>query len=93
MKLFKGAVAQGVFYSTDKIPFQKNTIIMGSIKKTQYSITIVTTDSIDDLEVDDYVLYSDGNLYIVDGVIEEDYNQSKTFSNRPSFTREIRLRR
>ena len=26
MKLFKGAVAQGVFYSTDKIPLQKKAI-------------------------------------------------------------------
>jgi hypothetical protein len=94
MKLVKGAVAQGVFYSTDKVAYSEQTMAVGNIKKTMKLITLETTDSINNLEVDDFVLYGgDGELYIVDNIVAEDYNQSKEFSKRPSFRKEIRLRR
>lgn len=94
MKLIKGAVAEGVFYSTDKVSFSEQTMAVGNMKKTMKLVTIETTDSIDDLQVDDFVLYGgDGQIYIVENIIAEDYNSSKEFSNRPSFRKEIRLRR
>lgn len=94
MKLTQGAVAQGVFYSSDKVAYSEQTMAVGNMKKTMKLVTIETTDTINDLEVDDFVLYGgDGQLYIVDNIVAEDYNQAKEFSNRPSFRREIRLRR
>jgi hypothetical protein len=94
MKLVVGAIAQGVFYSTDKVAFSEQTMAVGNMKKTMKLITIETTDTIDNLEVDDFVLYGgDGQIYIVDSIIAEDHNPAKEFSNRPSFIREIRLRR
>jgi hypothetical protein len=94
MKLIKNATAQGVFYSTDKVSYNEQTMAIGNIKKTMKLITIETTDSINDLQVDDFVLYGgDGQLYIVDNIMVEDFNSAKEFSKRPSFRREIRLRR
>lgn len=93
MKLTNSAISEGVFYSTDSQPLEKQTIVMGSVKKTAYIITIETQDSIDNLDVDDYVLYADGNLYIVDNIVSEDINEHKEFSKRPSFKTTIRLRR
>lgn len=94
MKLVVGAIAQGVFYSTDKVAFSEQTMAVGNIKKTMKLITIETTDTITNLEVDDFVLYGgDGQLYIVDNIIAEDHNQGKEFSSRTSFRKEIRLRR
>lgn len=93
MKLLSGAVSEGVFYSKDVVPLEKQTIVMGSVKKTAYVITIETNDSVDNLDVDDFVLYSDGNLYLVDNIVAEDINDNKEFSKRPSFKTTIRLRR
>lgn len=94
MKLVVGAVAQGVFYTTDKVAYNEQTMAVGNMKKTMKVITVETTDSVANLEVDDFVLYGgDGELYIVDSIVAEDYNQSKEFSKRPSFRKEIRLRR
>jgi len=93
MKLNPGAVSEGVFYSTDVIPLEKQTIVMGSVKKTAFTITVETLDSVENLDVDDYVLYSDGNLYIVDNIVAEDTNENKEFSKRPSFKTTIRLRK
>jgi hypothetical protein len=94
MKLIKGAVAQGIFYSTDKVAYSEQTMAVGNMKKTMKLITIETTDNINDLEVDDFVLYGgDGEIYIVDNIVAEDFNPAKEFSNRPSFRKEIRLRR
>jgi hypothetical protein len=94
MKLVVGAIAQGVFYSTDKVAYSEQTMAVGNMKKTMKLITIETTDTINNLEVDDFVLYGgDGEIYIVDNIIAEDYNVSKEFSKRPSFRKEIRLRR
>ena len=93
MKLNPGAVSEGVFYSTDTIPLERQTIIMGSVKKTALTITIETLDSVENMDVDDYVLYSDGNLYIVENIVAEDVNENKEFSKRPSFKTTIRLRR
>lgn len=94
MKLTKNAIAQGVFYTTDKIAYSEQTMAVGNMKKTMKLITLETTDSINDLEVDDFVLYGgDGELYIVDSIVAEDYNPSKEFSKRPSFRKEIKLRR
>lgn len=92
MKLIPGTVANGVFYSTDKIPAQKQTVAVGNIKKTITTVTIETTDTIDNIEVDDYVLYG-GELWLVDNIIANDENPAKEFSKRPSFTTEIRLRK
>lgn len=92
MKLQPGTTSQGVFYSVDKIPLQKQTLATGSIKKTIYTITIETNDVVDGLEVDDYVLYGD-DLWLVDNIIANDYNTAKEFTKRPSFTTEIRLRK
>jgi hypothetical protein len=94
MKLIKGAVAQGIFYSTDKVAYSEQTMAVGNMKKTMKLITIETTDNINDLEVDDFVLYGgDGEIYIVDNIVAEDFNPAKEFSNRASFRKEIRLRR
>jgi hypothetical protein len=94
MKLIKNATAQGVFYSTDKVAYNEQTLAVGNMKKTLKLITVETTDNINDLEVDDFVLYGgDGEIYIVDNIVAEDYNQAKEFSNRASFTKQIRLRR
>jgi len=92
MKLLPNATALGVFYSTDKVSLQQQTLSVGNIKKTQYTITLETTDSIESLKVDDYVLYS-GELWLVESIIAHDYNDAKEFSARPSFTTEIRLRK
>lgn len=92
MKLVKNAVCEGVFYSTDKIGFQSQTVVNGPIKKTQITGVIETSDYISNLTVDDYVLYR-GELYIVDGHAGTDKNESKEFSSRPSYVTEIRLRR
>lgn len=92
MKLQQDTIAQGVFYSTDKIPLQKQTLATGNIKKTIYTITIETNDVVKELQVDDYVLY-DGELWLVDNIVASDYNTAKEFSKRPSFTTEIRLRK
>lgn len=92
MKLVSGAVSQGVFYSKDAIPLEKQTIVMGSVKKTAYIITIETHDVVEDLDVDDFVLYS-GELWIVDNIVASDENPAKEFSKRPAFKTTIRLRR
>lgn len=92
MKLQQNATSNGVFYSTDKIPLQKQTVSMGNIKKTIFTVTIETNDTIDAMNVDDYVYYS-GELWLVDDIIANDYNTAKEFSKRPSFTTEIRLRK
>lgn len=92
MKLQKNATALGVFYSTDKIPLQQQTLSIGNIKKTQYTITLETTDTINELKVDDYVLYN-GELWLVESIIANDHNEAKEFSGRPSFVTEISLRK
>lgn len=92
MKLVQGAEAEGIFYSTDKIPFETQVSISGNVKKKQIIGTIETFDRVGDLTVDDYVLYRD-ELYIVDNVIADDKNENKEFSSRPSLRTEIRLRR
>jgi hypothetical protein len=92
MKLQPDTIAQGVFYSTDKIPLQMQTLATGNIKKTIYTVTIETTDVVGDLKVDDYVLYGD-ELWLVDNIIANDENPAKEFSKRPSFVTEIRLRK
>lgn len=92
MKLQPGAIAQGVFYSTDKIPLQIQTLATGSIKKTIQTVTIETNDVVGDLKVDDYVLYS-GEIWLVDNIIADDENPAKEISKRPSFRTEIRLRK
>ena len=92
MKLQQNATSNGVFYSTDKIPLQKQTLAVGNIKKTIFTVTIETHDTIDGMNVDDYVLYG-GELYIVDDIIADDRNEAKEFSKRPSFRTEIRLRK
>lgn len=92
MKLTPGATSSGVFYSTDKIAAQKQTLAVGNIKKTLYTVTIETTDTIDLIEVDDYVLYG-GELWLVDDIIANDENPAKEFSKRPSFVTTIRLRK
>lgn len=91
MKLTKDAVAQGVFYSTDLIPLEIQSINNGNVMSKQYIITIVTRDIISDLEVNDYVLYSGSELYRVDNIIANDANDQKRFSARPSFETTIRL--
>lgn len=94
MKLIKNATAQGIFYTNDKVDFSEQTMSVGNMKKTMKLVTVETTDSVIDLEVDDFVLYGgDGQLYIVDSIIASDFNSAKEFSRRPSFTTEIRLRR
>lgn len=92
MKLQQNATSNGVFYSVDKIPLQKQTVSVGNIKKTIFTITIETNDTIDGMNVDDYVLYN-GELWLVDNIVANDYNTAKEFSKRPSFTTEIRLRK
>lgn len=94
MKLVKGAVAEGIFYSTDKVAFSEQSMAVGNMKKTMKLVTIETTDSIDDLQVDDFVLYGgDGQIYIVENIVATDHNSAKEFSSRPGFIKEIRLRR
>lgn len=92
MKLEQNATSNGVFYSTDKVAQQSQTIAVGNIKKTVFTLTIETTDTIDGMKVDDYVLYN-GDLWLVESIVADDYNSAKEFSKRAGFITEIRLRK
>lgn len=91
-KLVMDAVAQGVFYSTDKEPLSVNAVSQGSNKWMQYSIKLETRDFVNDLIADDYVIYS-GYLWRVTGVIAADDNKNKRHSSRPAFVTLISLSR
>jgi len=92
MKLVSDAKVQGVFYCVDNGPFSSTPISAGNVMQRQYTGSIKTEDIIDDLDVNDYVLY-DGNLFLVTGIDREDNDDQKWFSNSPSIQTTIRLRR
>ena len=92
MKLIQDAKVQGVFYCKDVGPFSSIPVASGNIMRRQYTGTIMTEDIVDDLEVNDFVLYDD-NLYIVTGIDAEDNDSQKFFSSKPSKITNIRLRR
>lgn len=91
-ELVQDAVAQGVFYSTDKEPFKQEMVGFGNVQRKQVTGTLLTFDNVGDLEPNDFVLYR-GELYLVVKVIGNDKNENKEFSSRPSFATEISLRR
>lgn len=93
MKLLEGAIAEGVFYSIDTVPFSMSFEVAGGntmVKKI--TGTIETLDVVSGMEVHDYVLY-DGELYIIENIIYDDVNENKELSSRPSFVTTIQLRR
>jgi hypothetical protein len=92
MKLIQGAAVSGVFYSTDKDAISIQTIFVGNIKKTTYTITIITHDNVAEMEMDDYVLYNN-ELWLVDNILSDDDNKAKQFSSRASRITEILLRK
>lgn len=90
-KLSADAVAQSVFYSTDTVPLTETDIAEGNIKRKQFTITIQTPDYIGDMEADDFVLYSDDELWRVKSIVRDDKNESKQFSKRPSVLTTLEL--
>lgn len=91
MNLSVDAIAQGVFYSTDTVALTETDIAEGNIKRKQYTITIQTPDYIGDMESDDFVLYSDDEIYRVRSIVRDDKNESKQFSKRPSVLTTLEL--
>lgn len=93
MKLTHDAVAEGVFYSRDTVPLVIEEVAQGNIKRKQHTLTVETPDTVGDLSTDDYVLYVDGELWLVRKVTSADNDGSKEFSKRPSVMTTIELRR
>ena len=92
IKLEANLSVSGIFYAKDKDTFVTQTISMGNIKKTQTIGSIITEDRVDNIEVDDFVLYG-GSMFIVDNIVINDSNTNKEFSSRPTQVTEIRLRK
>jgi len=91
-KLTSGAIAQGIFYSTDTVAVNVVIFMNGNVQAKQYTVTIETSDYVGDLEPNDYVLYS-GELWLVVNAIPDDQNKSKEFNSRPVYTTTISLRK
>lgn len=93
MKLIEGAVAEGVFYSIDTVPFAMSYEVAGGTNMVKkITGTIETQDVVSGMEVNDFVLY-DGEIYIIENIIYDDVNENKELSARPSFVTTIQLRR
>lgn len=92
MKLIPGAVVSGVFYSMDKDAVVSQTVFVGNIKKTMQTLTIVSHDNLDGLEVDDYIMFAGTNsLWIVDNIIQS--TEGNGIGSRPAMMSEIIIRR
>ena len=92
MKLERDAVVQGVFYSKDVEPFSSISVSSGNVMRRQVTGAIETEDVVDDLEENDYVLYN-GSIWLVTGIEVVDNDNEKWYSNSPSKTTKIRLRK
>lgn len=94
MKLTAEAEMTGVFYSTDEEPVHKSVVVNGSTRHKQIRVKIKTTDFVEDLDPDDYVLYGgDGLLYIVEDVYIKDISDEAKPYARHSNAYIITMRR
>lgn len=80
-----------IFYSRDITPCVSTSSIRGNIKTRTQTVTIETIDKVA-IEADDYVYYS-SKLWHVDEVTEEDDDNQKQISRRPTVVRKIKLSR
>lgn len=93
MALAPDTVAQGVFYSRDKIALTEEEIVEGNLKKRRFLLTVETPDFVGELTTDDYVLYTDDMLWRVQKITRDDFNDAKEFSARPSVITILELMR
>lgn len=92
-KLISNAVAEGVFYALDKIPYKEYTEVVNGVSRIKVkTLTIETSDYVPNLECDDFVLY-EGNLWRVVDITKDDSEKNKFYSSRPATVSTISLRR
>lgn len=92
-RLIPNAIAKGVFYSKDKVPYREYTENANGVARMKVrTVTIETNDYIPDIEADDFVLY-DGNLWRVHALTKDDLEKNKYYSSRPTTITTIELRR
>lgn len=92
-KLISNAVAEGVFYCQDKIPYKEYTEVINGVTRIKVkTLTIETNDFVPNLDCDDFVLY-EGDLWRVVSITKDDQEKNKFYSSRASATTTIELRR